>query len=403
MSLKRPHSDNVFFKRKLIATPVGRAPAPTAQPLPRTDKLSTELHRPRTLADIFGNSQMKQRIKSWMQAGGTTLCCVSGPVGCGKTSLARVVMSGRDIVHLRDSPDMFTVLVDVLRTPHRKPTGVVVDEIENLPAAHRTKLLGILSSRNPSLPVICICTNPADRAVSTFVKACGTHIQMTRPSTAITEELVLKVAPRLPRTARAAIARTANGDLRQATILAHQAQVEHAAHAKTGSHAVDRRITNIFDACRMAFYARSLDEAAEAVQYDSMVCVMAQDALPRRMYTVPVGQGQEFVEHALAQMNELSARMDRMCDGDLMDAHAAHQVHHIAHHQYAEGVLGLRSRRGAPNPTFPKTLGMAARRRDNRGVIREVAPGTDPTDLRWVRELIQAKPASRKKFNSIKF
>lgn len=420
MSRKRP-ADNVFFKRKLIATAVRRV----APPEPVIDKISTEFHCPRTMADIFGNSPMKQKIKTWMRAGGPTLCCISGPVGCGKTSLARVVMTdaGREIVHLRDSPDMFTILTDMLDSTHRKRMGVIIDEIENLIPTGRTKLLKILTRKNPGLPVICICTDATERAMKTFVKACSTHIQMVKPSTIVAAEVARKVGPRLDAEACNTIARGVNGDLRQATILAHQARVEQKHRAvilerraydagrqrpkattDRPARAPDRRIGNIFEAAAMAFAARSVELVVDTMQYDALVPMMAQDAIPGRMYTVATGLAQH------AQLEDLSARLDSMCDADLLDSHRAHQTHQYAHQRYAHGVFGLKPRAAAPKPSFPKTLGLGARRRGNAEVITEIMDSrfrssrTDPLAVQLVREgVVKGEKADVKKFKLIKF
>jgi DNA polymerase III delta prime subunit len=436
MSIRAKH--NVFLKRKLIPTPVERvAPPPSVDELPSTDKVSTELYRPRTMADIFGNSQMKQRIKSWMQSGGTTLCCISGPVGCGKTSLARVVMmdAGREIVDLRTSPDMFTILTDMLNTPHRKPMGVIIDEIENLTPAHRSNILKIITKRNPSIPIICICTDASNRDIRTFVKACGTHIQMSKPSAVIAGDVVRRVAPRLDSASRDSIAMGSNGDLRQATILAHQARVErqhrevimerrervkgkYPSSEERPVRSADRRLTNVFDASRLAFHVQTLDMGVEVMQYDTLVPMMVQDAMVGRMYTVPRVQGpntKQGIEQEYAQLTELTNRLDFMCDGDVLDSHDAHNTHHYAHHQYANGILGFKSRRNAPNPTFPKSLGIATRRRGNESVITDVmcsrfrSTRTDPMKVQLTRLMIKQNPkivkdkGVLKKFNSIKF
>lgn len=394
--MKRSGPDAFALKRKLIATPVGPVPVPP-DVLPVTDELSTEYYRPRTVVAICGNSRAKQKMQTWMQSGGKTLCCLSGPVGCGKTSLAHAVMAGRGVVDLRQSGDMFTILTDMMTSTHRKPAGVVIDEIENLSAPVRSKILNILTQNNRSVPVICICTDPSERAVKTFVQACGTHVQMEKPTATITADVVRLAAPRISSKERDRIARAANGDLRQATILAHMARVEK--HVCENVNAPDRRISDIFCAAQMAF-GLSVHNVADALQFDPLVPLMAQAALAARMYVVPSGNKREDVQQQAMQLDELSGRLDAMCDGDIMDT--CHQTHHYATYSHAEGVVGLKTRRGAPTPTIPKTLSLAARRRASREVVLKFG-GPFQVQVLKMKLDPKADKAVLKQLNLIKF
>lgn len=396
--MKRSGPDVFALKRKLVATMTGPVPVPP-DVLPVTDELSTEYYRPRTVAAICGNSRAKQKMETWMQSGGKTLCCLSGPVGCGKTSLAHAVMAGREVVDLRQSEDMFTILTDMMTSTHRKPAGVVIDEIENLSAPVRSKILNILTRNNRSVPVICICTDPSERAVKTFVRTCGTHVQMEKPSATIAADVVRLVAPRISSGERDRIARASNGDLRQATILAHMARVEkHVQDKHVKVNPPDRRISNIFCAAQMAF-GLSVHNVVDALQFDTLVPLMAQAALAARMYVAP-GNKKEDVQQQAMQLDELSDRLDAMCDGDIMDT--CHQTHNYAPYRYAEGVVGMKTRRGAPTPTIPKTLSLAARRRASREVMLKFG-GPFQVQVLKMKLDPKADKAVLKQLNLIKF
>ena len=409
---KRTCPVNVFaLKRKLIATETGRVEPPqVVDVLPDSSELATDMYRPRSLAAIHGNSQMVKKLVSWVGAGGHTVCCLSGPVGCGKTTLAHVVLDHHRVIHLRDMDDMFTILIDVLNTPQPKPVAVLIDELENMSTPDRTRILNILTKKKPTVPVLCVCANTSDRSLTTFVKACGTHIQMTRPSLAVTCVVVSAVAPRLSTSEKDEIARVAHGDLRQATILAHQARVEQKYVGGVRRHdPADRRILNVFDAARMAFIS-----PVEAMRYDPLVPIMVQGAITSSMYVVPHCDTPDTVRKEVDQLDDLCRRLDAMCDGDVMDSHGSHQVHEHAHHRYAEGAAAFRKRRGASSPSIPSTISIPAKRKSNELTIKHVMSkfsvraSTDPVEVTLIQIRLAQTPklvgsAVRKQFNQIKF
>lgn len=373
-------------RAKVTPTP---APAQTVTHIP-----PTELHRPQRTSHIFGNATAVNRIKQWVRQGGKTICMLSGPTGCGKTSLARAALReyGYEVVDSRaDEPNMILLVTDLLYTKTTKRRAILVDELENLPTPLRKKLLAVLTKSTPTVPVVCVCTDPSDRAITTFVKACGTKVVMTQPSDAVVQNMLRVNWPTLTMEQTGEIVQAARSDLRQATILADMTYRERNS-TTTSDQRADFRIRNVFSAAAGAMQpAVALEKIITCMRYDSLVPMMTQEALAtraRRGSSVQATQQEKQNMHDI--MADLATRLDHMCDGDLLDAHASHQTHEIAAGSYAAACHKFVARPAAPTPSIPtKMLGIFGKRRTHTAVTQSLAravetrPRVEHPDPMW--------------------
>ena len=271
-----------------MATEIKSVPDPEIKSVPDPEiksesVLATEIHRPSSTNSVFGNTGAKTTMTKWILAGYKTVCMISGPVGCGKTSLARAVLrdSGRECVDVRASPeDLLTMLEDLVSTNPRPPNslGVVVDEVENLTSTERAKVVKLLTSCTLTVPVICICTDHTETAIKPFMKVCGTHARMYRPSPVDVTRMLMKITPDLEGSSMTGISQMVNGDLRQATMIASEmCRVRTLTPVKA-----DSRISNIFDATSSMF-SSPVDDAVKCARFDTLVPVMAFLRSPQPM------------------------------------------------------------------------------------------------------------------------
>ena len=385
---------NVFATGPQLVPNSAKKSRPTLPPPPPTPKLTPERCVPRVMADVFGNDPCKRSLDTWLKNRGVTLCLLSGPTGCGKSCLARVAIqrSGREVVDLRGCDNMEAMLEDLMYTPGKNSkVGVIIDELENLATSVRTRLLKVLTKRNPTVPVISICTDPTDKTLATYAKACGTRIRMEKPTPHVARELVGSLAPTMSHIDRAEIARISNGDLRQAVILTIQTATwirnrdtlvrykEHVArryqnlpggHAKIPKIATqlgqtDRRVNDIFSATRCSFGCPRREEVFNCVSYSTLVPPMIQEHLVKRVITK-----NQSLEDDLAQMEDLASRLERMSSGDVLDSHNGHQTHHHASEQYVSACLGQRGT--SKNPSFPESVGIPSKRTKCRTTLTDV-------------------------------
>jgi hypothetical protein len=307
--------------------------------------------------------------------------------------MARLMLkeSGRVVMDPRVcETNMDTFLTDVLRDRgNNTKFGVLIDDLETLSAPVRAKLLATLTKQNPTVPVICICTDAKDKAVATFAKACGTSVKMAKPKCA--SNLIRKHAPAMPDPEVKSIERVCNGDLRQAVILTvqamtwkrHQSVVLSAREARTRemyaklppqhshpggalgnrSDAKDRRVNDHFSATELSFVSKKLDDVLTCITYSSLVPVMIQEHLVKKMGGVKGTQ--------MDDITNLCNRLEDMSSGDVLDSHWSHSTHEHASHQYASACMGMKAS-SATRVTFPQSLGVLSMRNGNRAAFSEV-------------------------------
>lgn len=381
---------NVFLtkRRKLVAS--SPSPSPPSVEVVTQHKLTPNSCDPKCLDDVLGQDPQKQSLSLWLRNGGRTVCMLSGPTGCGKTSLARFAIqhTGRQVMDARVCEDeMETFLRDVMRTPcNNAKFGILIDDVDTLSAPVRAKLLATLTKTNPTVPVICTCTDVSDKSVAAFAKACGTSIKLVKPRCA--SVFIRKHGPSLSTSEVSSIERACNGDLRQAAILVVQAMtwkrhqsvvipermrrleamnaklppkhVQECGELHNRSDATDRRVHDMFSATEIAFTTRLLDNVLTCVTYDSMVPVMMQEHVVKRM------------RKRDGDIEDLAARLERMSSGDILDAHPSHTTHEYASHEYSFGCMGMGASVSAPQVSFPKCITAMSRRKGNGATLAEV-------------------------------
>jgi hypothetical protein len=363
---------------------------------------------PRNMGDIFGNARCKQAMSTWIQNKGVTLCLLSGPTGCGKTSLAQVAIrkSGREVVDLRRCDDMETTLSDLLFTPGKNAkVGVIIDELENMVASDRTKLLNLLTHRNPTIPVVSICTDPRDKCLVSYVRACGTHIRMEKPPPPVSCALIGKLAPTLGAPEKTSISKISNGDLRQTAILTVQVMnrkfydrevQDYRAHVKSrysnlapisskysspdpqmsNRYTADRRVNDIFAATKFAFASKNREDVLTCVTYSNLVPPMIQEHLVERASKKKPASSQQDI----SEMEDLVTRLETMSSGDLLDSHPMHQTHELASNVYSFGCMG-QSGFSSRSPGFPRAIGLASKRSGWDSTFTQVSTMVSPRFL----------------------
>jgi len=378
LSKKRKHTD-------AEPTPMEAPPPPPPPPVVKKrdgNHLFTQEYRPNRVVDIVGNTRAKYEVVNWLKQGVNRggVCLLSGPVGCGKTSLSRAALKdyGCDVIDLRaEGVNLEADLTDLMGTkPQEKALGVVIDEVENMTNEKRKLLVSLLTKRVSLVPIICICEDAGAKAVQTVVKACRTRVRMVTPTKQDAALLVERVSPELTATQKSHVVDSCNGDLRQATIMCQEMCRSLVCSGK------DLHPHNIFDATTQAMSTRDLDTAETCVKYDGIMPFMVHDnlILPSQSTARPPKRTKETIEASLQELLRLEARLDLLGASDLMGSHPAHQTHAYSDVVCAGGVIHSR----APNfrASFPtKHLGLGAGRRRMRADLEQVvtAPTTTTT------------------------
>ena len=113
----------------------------------------------------------------------------------------------------------------------------------------------------------------------------------------------------------------------------------------------------MYSATEIAFTTKLLENVLTCVTYDSMVPVMAQEHVAKKMQRVD-------------NIEDLCDRLERMSSGDVLDAHPSHTTHEYASHEYSFACMGM-----APSSlkvSFPKCITAMSRRKGNGATLAEV-------------------------------
>ena len=316
------------------------------------------------------------------------MCLLSGPVGVGKTSLAHAVFldSNRIVVDVRAKPDDFMALMDdLVCTPPLRSVGVVVDEVENMPAPERTFLIKLLTKRTPQAHILLVCTDPNERALKSVVKLCDTHVRMFTPREGDVRGLLTKLCSQtgieLPLERAAELVRCVNGDMRQLVTTLWEIKQRNNTHI----NGTDVRFHNPFDASNTVLRACNIEEGVTAAQTDRMMV---------RLMTV------KHLPHCVENdIDSLCARMELVSCADMLEAHPSYTTLEHALWVHVAATSGTIPS-DTPRLHFPAAeLGIRVKRKSNyeamtrvvnafRGVYATHNLGYD------FREIVQAQMSS---------
>jgi len=327
----------------------------------KVEGLWTEHFRPTTMRDVSGNATAKTALAAFVNAR-PAMCLLSGPVGVGKTSLAHAALrdSGRHVVDVRAKPDDFTALMDdLVNTPPRNPTGVVVDELENLLPAHRTFLLRLLK-RPTQVHVILVCSDPTERALKPFAAA-GPHFRMVTPRDDDVHAFVLRMCARTGITIdthRAnQVVQCARGDMRRVVATLGEMRT----HQNGGSACLessDVRFHTPFSAAKTVMHTRNIEQGVDAARTDRMLV---------RLMTV------KQLPHVVDDLDDLAARMEKVSCADLLESHSSYTTLDAALWMHVAATSRTTPRPNTPRLQFPTAeLGLFTKFTDNRDAVTSV-------------------------------
>jgi len=199
----------------------------TKEPVIATGPLHTRL-RPSTLDKILGQEAVVKALKRLEGKETPPAFLFIGPPGVGKTTLARIIFKGFDLIEVDGATqtgiDAMRELVTVVQNPswdsNTKQRGVIVDEAHGLSKATWTSLLKIIEEPPAHLHWAFCTTEPA-KVPETIKTRCMSFTLKEVPWDIIAEYL-RKVAAQerleIQEDLLGLVARRANGSVRQALI-----------------------------------------------------------------------------------------------------------------------------------------------------------------------------------------
>lgn len=187
-------------------------------------------YRPARLSDVVGQDAVVRSLRAVLKRKPPAHAYLfSGPAGVGKTTLARIVASrlGARVVEVDAASNSgVDAMRELVRAGAYAPmTGeaakcFIIDECHALSKAAWQSLLKAVEEPPPHL-YFCFCTTEAGRVPRTIVTRCHAYALSPVEAETITD-VVERVAReeriRLPKGASAAIARAAQGSVRQALV-----------------------------------------------------------------------------------------------------------------------------------------------------------------------------------------
>jgi DNA polymerase III delta prime subunit len=146
--------------------------------------LWVEKYKPRRFADLVGNDLLNRSVLSWVHQFTKSnnvnsidfkkLLLISGPPGCGKSSLAEIVGMhfNYNIIHLNASSDrnlatFKDLLLPAVLNSYSKPNMVIIDEIDGISSFFIENLIKLVQNKYRigrkivvlRRPIICICND----------------------------------------------------------------------------------------------------------------------------------------------------------------------------------------------------------------------------------------------------
>lgn len=145
-------------------------------------------HRPKTFADIFGNTAIKESLKVLMQSKESFphVILLSGPSGCGKTTIGRIIKTflGCSNIDFKEFNSADVTGVDVSREinkncmirPMMSSCKVyLLDECHKISTAAQSALLKTLED-TPEFVYFILCTTDPNKLIKTVRNRCKEFI-----------------------------------------------------------------------------------------------------------------------------------------------------------------------------------------------------------------------------------
>jgi hypothetical protein len=394
----------VVRKKRVKRSPPASSPAPT--PLRTRDAHVpvppwTEKYRPQSVAQVVGHAKAKLELQQWVQVEKCfkpLLLC--GPTGVGKTSLAHALLQDhgflpKDCRNLHG--DFLGIAEQLMFRAGDEKIGIIVDEVDNVDAHDRAKLVALLKDRRDGVPIICTAENPFDKHIESVKNVCKV-VRLYKPLNVgadvrtLLARLVHAEGLKPAAVTLTTIEAVSNGDMRRATALLELST--RGALTQRGLYTADVFLDSPFDAASSLMRGTprqfsSVEQAAEVCHADAdMVLLLVQENY--------VKEEGVTLEKALSQALILS-------DVDMLDSHPMHQTHGTAETLLVAAAMAAgSSRRGQKRLDFTSYLGNLASRKAFRSAVKpvesmtrtlgggahgymtEIPVGGDPQLIQWL-------------------
>jgi hypothetical protein len=344
---KRAPASKVVSVAPPSIEPVSKVVNEDAPPL-RKRKLNiptppwTEKHRPRTVAQVVGHVKAKAELQQWIhleKCYKPLLLC--GPTGVGKTSLAHALLNDHGFIPMdcRSLQGELSAIVEQLMfRAGEERVGIVVDEVDNLDAHERTRLVALLKGRRDGVPIICIAEASFDKHIESIKAVCKV-VRLYKPlSTGADVRILLArlvdaehVTP-APGTL-VTIETVSNGDMRRATALLELST--RGPLAQRGVYTADVFLDSPFDAATslmrgMPRLFATIEQAAEVCHADAgMVELLVQE---------------NYVKEDGLSMEAVVSQALTLSDVDVLNSHPMHQTHGLAENLLVAATMAMKSR-----------------------------------------------------------
>ena len=379
----------------------------TATPTTATPKrgyLFVDKYRPQALHHVLGHEKAKAELLRWFtQDRSASPVLLSGATGIGKTSLAHTFILSRNLVlrDVRSLPgDFLETFNQLLYDARCASTGIVVDEVDNMDAGERTKMLAVLKERyrkpQPPPVVICVCTDHHDKSLQSL-KTFSTLVSMYKPFGDVNKDvrLLLKRTAAeenmsLSASAMKHIETTSNGDFRSALNMMQLGKKR-----KASVNSVATRETSAKSRETSANSASSMDtfvtpfEGANRVLTTSTTTVTESESVEEIVFNA--GADDIHMMKLLVHENYPSLHLDDDFQSvitqselfsvlDTFDSHRSHALTALSVSCFVNGTVALHSARVRPDrklrfPAYFKLLSKTRNKKRAFDVDKDVGIG----------------------------